>query len=121
MRGRRPEDPRNYKKKVRGDAVWAEAAKLVAGTDAEAGDQAVRKSHALIKRAGGTQVTLSSYRREVEKRDERRRKKIRVDSCRAAYPGVDSCRAAYLDRLLKIRLSSRPHWSVRDGFKSAPT
>ena len=69
MRGRHPGDPRNYKRKVRGDAVWAEAAKLVAGTDAEASAETVRKSHALIRRAGGAQVTLPSYRREVEKRD----------------------------------------------------
>ena len=31
--GRHPNDPRNYKKKVRGDAVWREAAKLVANTE----------------------------------------------------------------------------------------
>ena len=45
--GRRPGDPRNHKKKMRGDAVWEEAAKLVAGTDAEASAETVRKSHAL--------------------------------------------------------------------------
>src|SRR5262249_1514389 len=36
VRGHRPWDPRNYKREVRGDAVWDEAAKLVADTDAEA-------------------------------------------------------------------------------------
>ena len=76
--GRRPEDPRNYKRKVRGDAVWAEAAKLVAGTGAEASAETVRKSHALVRRAGGAQVTLPSYRREVEAaRAAAQRKKLR--------------------------------------------
>jgi len=74
VRGRRPGDPRNYKKKVRGDAVWAEAAKLVADTDAKAGVEAVRKSHALVRRAGGALVTLSNYRREVERRAQGRKK-----------------------------------------------
>ena len=78
VRGQHPKDPLNYEKKMRGDAVWVEAAKLVAGTDAEADDQAVRKSYALIKRAGGTQVTLPSYRREVEKRDRSRRRKKKL-------------------------------------------
>jgi hypothetical protein len=73
VRGRRPWDPRNYERKVRSDVEWVEAAKLVAGTDAEAGEQAVRKSHALIKRAGGDDVTLASYRREIKDRNRRRR------------------------------------------------
>jgi hypothetical protein len=63
---------------VRGDAVWAEAAKLVAGTGAEASAETVRKSHALVRRAGGAEVTLANYRREVERemeKRERRRKK----------------------------------------------
>ena len=76
MCGRRPGDPRNYKRKVHGDAVWAEAAKLVVGTGAEASAETVRKSHALVRRAGGAQVTLPSYRREVEARERRRREKI---------------------------------------------
>ena len=75
MRGRHPRDPRNYKKKVHGDAVWAEAAKLVADTDVKASAETVRKSHTLIKRAGGAQVTLPNYRREVEERERRRKEK----------------------------------------------
>ena len=73
MRGRRPGDPRNYKKKVHGDAVWEEAAKLVADTDAEASAETVRKSHALIRRAGGALVTLPNYRREVEAAAQRKK------------------------------------------------
>jgi hypothetical protein len=68
VRGRRSGDPRNYEKKVHRDAVWEEAAKLVAGTVAEASAETVRKSHALIKRAGGALVTLPNYRREVKRR-----------------------------------------------------
>jgi len=33
VRGRHPNDPRNFKKKVRGDAVWKEAAKLLADNE----------------------------------------------------------------------------------------
>jgi hypothetical protein len=73
--GRHPNDPRSFKRKVRGDAVWAEAAKLVAGTSAEAAPETVRQSYRLIRRAGGTQVTLPSYRHEVEERDRRRKEK----------------------------------------------
>jgi hypothetical protein len=80
VRGRFPGDPRNRKKKAHGDAVWVEAAKLVADTDAKASAETVRKSHTLIRRAGGMNATLQSYRRAVEGRD-RGRKKIRVGSC----------------------------------------
>jgi hypothetical protein len=76
--GRRLGDPRNYRRRVRGDAVWAEAAKLVVGTNAEASAETVRKSHALVRRAGGAELTLANYRREVERemeKRERRRKK----------------------------------------------
>ena len=75
VRGRRPGDPRNCKTKVHGDAVWVEAAKLVANTDAEASAETVRKSHALVRRAGGALVTLPNYRREVEARERRRKEK----------------------------------------------
>src|SRR5262249_18758866 len=75
VRGRHPNDPRNFTRKVRGDAVWEEAAKLVADIDAEVDAETVKKSYALIRRAGGAQVTLPSYKRAVVKRD-RRRKKI---------------------------------------------
>jgi hypothetical protein len=78
VRGRHPNDPRNFKKKVHGDAVYEEAAKLVADTDPGVSPETVRKSYALIRRAGGTQTTLPSYKREVEMRDRpraRRRKK----------------------------------------------
>jgi hypothetical protein len=75
VRGRRPWDPRNYKRKMHGDAVWAAAAKLVAGTDAKGSAETVRKSYALVRRAGGALVTLQNYRREVEKRDRRRKEK----------------------------------------------
>jgi hypothetical protein len=72
VRGRHPRDPRNYKKKVRGEAVWAEAAKLVADDmDAKGSAETVRKSYKLIERAGGTQVILPSYRREVRRRKEK--------------------------------------------------
>jgi hypothetical protein len=61
--------------KAQGDAVWEEAAKLVAGTDAEGGAEAVRKSHQLIRRAGdGIAVTLANYRREVERHTRQRKK-----------------------------------------------
>jgi hypothetical protein len=72
VRGRHPNDPRNFKRKVQGGAVWVEAAKLVADEDAEASAETVRKSYALIRRAGGTQVTLPSYRREVRRRKEKK-------------------------------------------------
>jgi|SRR5215831_149198 len=75
VRGRHPNDPRNFKRKVHGDAVWEEAVKLVPDTDSEVRPETVRKSYALIRRAGGTQVTLPSYKREVEKRDRRRKEK----------------------------------------------
>jgi hypothetical protein len=76
VRGRRPGDPDNYKKKVRGDDVWAEAAKLLAGTDAEGSSaETVKKSHALIRRAGGALASLPNYRREVQARGRRRKEK----------------------------------------------
>jgi hypothetical protein len=70
VRGRHPNDPRNFKKKVDGDAVWVEATKLDATVDVDM----VKKSYALIKRAGGASVTLPSYRRAVKKRDRPRKK-----------------------------------------------
>jgi hypothetical protein len=78
VRGQLPNDPRNYKREVRGDNVWAEAAKLVAGTNAEALADTVRKSHQLIERAGikhadTMTITLQSYRREVGERDRHRK------------------------------------------------
>jgi len=73
VRGRLKGHPLNRKSQVLGDAVWAEAAKLVAGTDAEASAETVRKSHALIKAAGGHDVTLQTYRHEVEERDRYRK------------------------------------------------
>jgi hypothetical protein len=76
VRGRHPNDPRNFTRKVQGDAVWEEAAKLVADMDAEANAETVKKSYALIRRAGGVQVTLPSYKREVAKRDRHRKKKF---------------------------------------------
>lgn len=92
VRGRRPFDWRNNsKKKVRGDAVWAKASKLVAGTDAKASAETVRQSHKLIRRAGGDRVTLPSYKRAVEERDRRRKKKIRVGRSEISLPGVGSC------------------------------
>jgi hypothetical protein len=68
VRGQYPGDPRNYKRGMLGDAVWEEAAKLVADTDAEALADTVRKSYALIKNAGGHDVTLQSYKREIKER-----------------------------------------------------
>jgi hypothetical protein len=88
--GRHPNDPRNFKRKVRGEAVWEEAAKLRADTEPGVQPETVKKSYALIRRAGGTQVTLPSYKRAVKKRD-RRRKKIEVGSCGTSLPGVGSC------------------------------
>jgi hypothetical protein len=73
VRGRFPGDPRNSEKEVCGDDIWVEAAKLVADTDAEADPETVRKSHTLIKRAGGIETTLPSYRRAVEMRDRGRK------------------------------------------------
>jgi len=80
VRGRLPNDPRNYKKKVHGDVVWAEAAKLVADTDAEALADTVRKSHQLIEHAGikhadTMTITVQNYRRAVKTRDRPRRRK----------------------------------------------
>jgi hypothetical protein len=75
VRGQHANDPGNFSRKVHGDAVWEEAAKLVAGTHAEAKADTVRKSYALIRRAGGAGTTLPSYRRAVEERDRRRKKK----------------------------------------------
>ncbi|HEY5965355.1 MAG TPA: hypothetical protein VIU42_15170 [Xanthobacteraceae bacterium] len=74
VRGRRPFDSHIYKKKVRGDAVWTEAAKMLAGTEIKRSPETMRQSHRLIRRAGGEQVTLPSYRRAVEERDRRRKK-----------------------------------------------
>jgi hypothetical protein len=74
VRGRYKGDPRNYRRKVQSDDIWPEAAKLVAGTNAEADAETVGKSHALIRRAGGHDVTLQSYRRKVRKRERRRKK-----------------------------------------------
>lgn len=75
VRGRHPKDPRNYKRKVHGDAAWAEAAKMLANTGIKCRAGTVKKSYTLIERAGGAQVTLPSYRREVEERDRRRKNK----------------------------------------------
>jgi hypothetical protein len=75
VRGRRPWDARNTSKsKVRGDAVWKAAAKLLAGNGVKCSGETVRKSYTLIKRAGGERVTLPSYKRAVEERDRRRKK-----------------------------------------------
>jgi hypothetical protein len=73
VRGRHPNDPRNFEKGVRGDSVWEEAAKLLTDTDPGVDAFTVRKSYTLIERAGGASVTLSSYRREVKKRDQGRK------------------------------------------------
>jgi len=78
VRGRHPKDPRNYKKPVRGEAVWAEAAKLMVGTDAEGIPDTMKKSHALIRRAGGAKITLPSYRRAIKKRVRPRRRKKKI-------------------------------------------
>jgi hypothetical protein len=75
VRRRPPGDPHNRKKKVKSDAVWEEAAKLVAGTDATANAETMRKSHQLIKRAGGSQVSLPSYKRAANERYRRRKKR----------------------------------------------
>jgi len=59
--------------KVQGDEVFEEAAKRVAGTNAEGSAETMRKSHQLIERAGdGHAVTLQNYKRAVEWRDRRR-------------------------------------------------
>lgn len=86
VRGRHPKDPLNYgrvdedvakvvaimggtlnhERKVISDdidAVCEEAAKLVAEMGGTGKAETVRKSYELIKRAGGAQVTLGSYRR----------------------------------------------------------
>src|SRR5262249_32869243 len=44
VRGRHPNDPRNFTRKVEGDAVWEEAAKLVVDIDAEVDAETVKKS-----------------------------------------------------------------------------
>jgi hypothetical protein len=78
VRGRHPKDPRNYKDPVQGDAVWAEAAKLVAGTEAEGIPDTMKKSHALIRRGGGARITLPSYKRAIKKRVRPRRHKKKI-------------------------------------------
>jgi hypothetical protein len=75
VRGRHPNDSRNFKRKVQGDDVWEEARKFLADTDPEVDAHTVRKSYTLIERAGGALVTLPSYRREVKKRDQGRKKR----------------------------------------------
>jgi hypothetical protein len=62
--GRLKGHPLNYEEKVHPDEVFTEAAKLVADTDAKAGADMVKKSYQMIKRAGGMNATLQSYRRE---------------------------------------------------------
>jgi hypothetical protein len=59
-------DPR--KKKNRDNDVWEKAAKLIPNTDAKPSGETVRKSHQLIKRAGGSQVTFQSYKRAAKER-----------------------------------------------------
>src|SRR5262245_28985490 len=76
VRGRHPKDPRNFTREVEGDAVWEKAAKLLADTDGGVNAETVRKSYQLIERAGGAQITLPSYKREVAKRDRHRKKKF---------------------------------------------
>jgi hypothetical protein len=63
-----------YERRVCGDDIWAAAAAKLAGTSAECNEDTVRKSHQLIKRAGGNQVTLPSYK-HVANEGYRRRKK----------------------------------------------
>ena len=59
--------------KVQGDEIFEEAAKQLAGTNAEGSAETMRKSHQLIERAGdGHAVTLQNYKRAVEWRDRRR-------------------------------------------------
>lgn len=63
-------DPRNNK------TDWkAVVATRLTGTNAECGEETVKKSHQLIKRAGGRQVTLASYKLAVKERDRRRKKR----------------------------------------------
>jgi hypothetical protein len=76
VRGRHPKDPRNYKKKVRdNDAVYEEAAKMLAVTGIKLRAGTVKKSYTLINRAGGAQVTLPSYKREVKREMEKRKRR----------------------------------------------
>ena len=75
VRGRRPWDARNRKKKIRGDRCWVAASKMLAGTVAKASAETVRGSYKLIKHAGGQHVTLQSYKQAVAERDRRRRRK----------------------------------------------
>lgn len=75
VRGRHPNDPRNYTEKLLGDEVYEEAAKMLAATGIKCRAETVKKSYQLIEQAGGAQVTLPSYKREVEKRDRLRRRK----------------------------------------------
>jgi len=76
QRRRRRGDLRNRKKKTRGDTGWeAATVEKLAGTNAECGEETVKKSHQLIQRAGGAQVTLASYKRAVKARDQRRKKR----------------------------------------------
>jgi hypothetical protein len=75
QRRRRRGDLHNRKKKTRGDAGWeAAVVEELAGTNAKCGEEPVKKSHQLIKRAGGAQITLTSYKRAVKERDQRRKK-----------------------------------------------
>jgi len=76
VRGQFKGHPLNRERKVLGDAIWEEAAKLVADTDAKAGADMVRKSYYLIRDAGGMDATLQSYRREVEVRARRHKNNL---------------------------------------------
>jgi hypothetical protein len=75
VRRGRAGDPLNRNKKVRGDAVWEETAELLAGTIAKGDEETMRKSHQLIKRAGGSQATLPSYKQAANVRYQRRKKR----------------------------------------------
>src|SRR5262249_33133491 len=110
VRGQHPNDPRNFTPgKVQGDDVWEEAAKLAADKDGKPDVETVKKSYALIRRAGGAQTTLPSYKLAVVKRD-RRRKKVRVGSYPSSLPRTHS---------KKSLNSVKTHRSFHDGPESA--
>jgi hypothetical protein len=74
-RGQRPLDARNKKPGHFGDESYSIASGMLDGTEAAGKLETVRASYSLIQRAGGKHVTLASYKRVVQERDQHRKRR----------------------------------------------
>lgn len=68
VRGQRPFDGRNRDNPSSWNDAWAEAAEMLAMKRAAVSADTVKASYALVQAAGGKDITLDSYRRELRRR-----------------------------------------------------